>query len=97
MSADSADVRTMSLENLPDIKNTPLTGPPLQFLVFRDACGTHLRYRTKFLAMTYKGEKIDKNIIRKALLEYCKQDTQGMIDILNVLQKCFKRDAPVKT
>ena len=40
----------------------------------------------KFLAMTYKGEKKDKAALRKALLEYCKQDTKGMIDILKVLE-----------
>lgn len=40
----------------------------------------------KFLAMTYKGKKMDKEAVRKALLEYCKQDTEGMIEILNVLE-----------
>ncbi len=39
----------------------------------------------KFLQMTYKEKKSDDKL-RKALLEYCKQDTQGMIDILNVLE-----------
>ena len=40
----------------------------------------------KFLTMTYKEKKTD-NKLRKALLEYCKQDTEGMVEILNVLEK----------
>ncbi|MBI4016528.1 MAG: DUF2779 domain-containing protein [Candidatus Aenigmarchaeota archaeon] len=40
----------------------------------------------KFLAMTYKSEKMDKGKLRKALLEYCKQDTEGMMEILIVLE-----------
>ncbi len=40
----------------------------------------------KFLAMTYKGEKMDKEAVRRALLEYCKQDTEGMVDILKKLK-----------
>jgi len=41
----------------------------------------------EFMAMTYKGEPMDKEAVREALLEYCKQDTQAMIDVLNVLEK----------
>ncbi|MBI4451555.1 DUF2779 domain-containing protein [Candidatus Woesearchaeota archaeon] len=41
----------------------------------------------KFLAMTYKNEKVDGTALRKALLIYCKQDTQAMIDVLKVLEK----------
>ena len=41
----------------------------------------------EFLAMTYKREKKDRKKLRAALLGYCKQDTEGMIEILNVLEK----------
>lgn len=41
----------------------------------------------KFLAMTYKGEKMDKESVRKSLLEYCKQDTEGMVQILKKLEQ----------
>jgi hypothetical protein len=44
----------------------------------------------KFLETTYKNKKIpkeEKASMRKALLEYCKQDTSSMIDILKVLEK----------
>jgi hypothetical protein len=42
----------------------------------------------KFLEMTYKLKKQDARI-REALLRYCEQDTQAMIDILRVLDKVF--------
>jgi len=44
----------------------------------------------KFLETTYKNEEIskdDKAKMRRALLEYCGQDTEGMIEILKVLEK----------
>ncbi|MCX6774542.1 MAG: DUF2779 domain-containing protein [DPANN group archaeon] len=44
----------------------------------------------KFLETTYKNKKIskeDKASMRRALLEYCSQDTSAMIDILKVLEK----------
>ena len=44
----------------------------------------------KFLQMTYREKKTD-NKLRKALLEYCKQDTQGMIDILKHLETAISK------
>jgi len=44
----------------------------------------------KFLQMTYKGKQMsagEKAALRKALLIYCKQDTEAMIEILGVLEK----------
>jgi CRISPR/Cas system-associated exonuclease Cas4 (RecB family) len=44
----------------------------------------------KFLDMTYKNKPMspgEKLALRKALLIYCKQDTEAMIDILKVLEK----------
>jgi len=41
----------------------------------------------KFLAMTYKGEKGDIPKLRKALLAYCGQDTEGMVEILKIIEK----------
>ena len=38
----------------------------------------------KFIKMTYKEKKTDEKL-RKALLKYCEQDTQGMIEILKIL------------
>jgi hypothetical protein len=35
----------------------------------------------------YKGAPGDKKKLRADLLEYCGQDTQGMIEILRVLEK----------
>lgn len=37
-------------------------------------------------------ENKDKNKLRAALLEYCKQDTEGMMEILKVLEKAIKED-----
>lgn len=44
----------------------------------------------EFLEMTYKGKEMsghEKERIRQALLDYCKQDTEAMIEVLSVLQK----------
>lgn len=46
----------------------------------------------EFLAMTYKkGETKDKKKLRQALLDYCKQDTEGMIEIVNVLENTVNK------
>ncbi|MBU1198677.1 MAG: DUF2779 domain-containing protein [Nanoarchaeota archaeon] len=43
---------------------------------------------TEFLRITYTDvSKAEKEKVRKALLEYCCLDTEGMIDIINVLEK----------
>ncbi len=45
----------------------------------------------EFLAITYRGEKRkDVKKLRAALLEYCAQDTQAMIDLLHVLEDAVR-------
>ncbi len=41
----------------------------------------------EFLAMMYQGGKKDMKKLRAALRDYCKQDTEGMIEIFDVLEK----------